>query len=182
MAESFKQRVAEKIVTTWVRMKHEDHVVHVNKILDESESIMVCFPDGFEDGMAASKVLPILRDRFPRGKITVFVTRINLEKVRKSPYVDNFIALTEKDFGYALLPSKDLVNRIKSMDFGVAIDLNPRFHFPTALLCYRSGAQLRIGLRDRDVAPFFNVEIISMGDESARNDPLVTLIRVLQTV
>ncbi|MFQ6093579.1 MAG: glycosyltransferase family 9 protein [bacterium] len=166
----------------WLRLRHEDRVVHINRILDDAESIMVCFPDGFEEGMGACKVLPYIRERFPQGKITVFVTRINLEKVRKSPDIDNFISLSDKDFNHLCLPTRDLINRVKWMEFDVAIDLNRQFHLPTAYLCYRSGAKLRIGLRDRDSAPFFNFEIIAMDDERAKKEPLVSIIRVLQTV
>lgn len=182
MPDNYKTKFIFKLLKAWLRLRHEDRVVHVNKILDGAESVMVCFPDGFEDGIGASKVLPYIRERFPKSKINVLVTRINLEKVRKSPHIDNFIALSDKDFNSVSLPARDLVNRVKMMGYDVAIDLNRHFHLPTAYLCYRSGAKLRIGLRDQEVTPFFNVEIISSDDEKARRDPLVSLIRVLQTV
>ena len=182
MPESFKIKLVLKLLKAWLKLRHEDHVVHVNKTLDDAESVMVCFPEGFEEGIGACKVLPYIRERFPQGKITVFVTRINLEKVRKSPDIDNFISLSGKDFNYIYLPTRDLVNRVKWMGFDVAIDLNRLFHLPTAYLCYRSGATLRIGLRHQDAAPFFNFEIISLGDEKTKKEPLVSIIRVLQTV
>jgi hypothetical protein len=182
MRETFKIRVVSKFVRLWLKLKHEDRIVHVNKILDGAESVMVCFPDGFEEGIGAYKVLPYIRGRFPHGKITIFVSRINLEKVRKSPDIDNFISLSDKDFNRLSLPSRDLINRVRWMGFDVAIDLNRPFHLSTAYLCYRSGAKLRIGLRDQEVAPFFNVEIISMDDEKAKKEPLISIIRVLQTV
>jgi len=182
VSESFKTKFVLKLLKVWLKLRHEDQVVHVNRILDDAQSIMVCFPDGFEDGVGAYKVLPHIRERFAQGKITVFVTRINLEKVRKSPHIDNFISLSDKDFNSLSLPTSDLVNRVRWMGFDVAIDLNRQFHLPTAFLCYQSGATLRIGLRSRDIAPFFNFEIISMDDEKARKEPLVSIIRVLQTV
>ncbi|UCE17396.1 MAG: hypothetical protein JSV84_10890 [Gemmatimonadota bacterium] len=182
MPETLKFRVVFKILKLWLKLQHEDRMIHVNKILDDAESIMVCFPDGFEDGVGAHKVLPYIRERFPKGKITVFVSRINLEKVRKSPYIDNFISLSEKDFNLSSLPARDLINRVKWMGFDVALDLNHSFHLPTAYLCYRSGAKLRIGLSNRDAAPFFNFEIVSMQDEKAKKDPLISIIRVLQIV
>ena len=182
MHETLKTRVVLKFLRLWLKMKHEGRVIHVNKILDSAESIMVCFPDAFEEGVGAHKVLPYIRERFQSGKVTVFVSRINLEKVRKSPHIDNFISLSDKDFNIISLPSRDLVNRVKWMGFDVAIDLNQSFHLPTAHLCYRSGAKLRIGLSRREGTPFFNFEIISMEDEKAKKEPLTSIIRVLQTV
>ena len=182
MPETLKIRVVLKVLKPWLKLRHEDQIIHVNKILNDAESIMVCFPDGFEEGVGAHKVLPYIRDRFPDGKITVFVSRINLEKVRKSPHIDNFISLSEKDFNSFSLPSRDLINRVRWMGFDVAIDLHRSFHLPTAYLGYRSGAKLRIGLSHREVSPFFNFEIISMEDEKAQKEPLVSIIRVLQTV
>ena len=179
---TLKTRVVYKVLKLWLKLKHEDRIVHVNKILDNAESVMVCFPDGFEKGVGAHKVLPYIRERFPDSKITVFVSRINLEKVRKSPHIDNFIAISEKDFKYVALPSRDLINRVRWIGFDVAIDLNPNFHLPTAHLCYRSGAKLRIGLSDRERTPFFNFEIVSMEDEKAKKEPLISIIRVLQTI
>ena len=182
MRETFKIKIVLKLVKLMLKMRHEDRIVHVNRVLDDAESVMVCFPDGFEEGMGACQVLPYIRQRFPHSKITVFVTRINLEKVRKSPDIDNFISLSDKDFNHTSLPTRDVINRVRWMGFDVAIDLNRHFHLPTAYLCYRSGAKLRIGLRDRDVAPFFNFEIISIEDEKTKKEPLVSIIRVLQTV
>lgn len=182
MPESYKTKIVLKLLRLWLKLRHEDRIVHVNKVLDDAESVMVCFPDAFEDGIGASKVLPFIRERFPRGKITVFVSRINLEKVRKSSHIDNFISLSDKDFNSISLPTRDLISRARWMGFDVAIDLNRRFHLPTAYLCYRSGAKLRIGLRDQEMTPFFNVEIVSIGDECARKEPLMSIIRVLQIV
>lgn len=182
MSDNYKTKVVMKLLKAWLKVRHEERLVHVNKILDDAKSVMVCFPDGFEDGIGANKVMPYIRERFPHSKINVIVTRINLEKVRKSPYIDNFIDVSEKDFNVVSLPTRDLVNRVKMMSYDVAIDLNREFHLPTAYLCYRSGAKLRIGLRDQEVAPFFNMEIVSFDDEKAQRDPLVSLIRVLQIV
>ncbi len=130
----------------------------VAEALKAPENLLI-IPDGRPGGLflGASQFWAI-RHRYPDASITLLVRTQKEYIAREIPFVDEVISYD--DF---LLPLgnklKEVIRRLREHKFDIAFCFSGEENLCPASLCYKSGAQIRIGFQ-RDDFPFFNIRIV----------------------
>ena len=149
----------------------------VSDILKAPGRILV-IPDGRPGGifLGASQVRAI-RQRYPESQIVLLVRHEKAYIAREFPFVDE--VLTYEEF---LLPfggrQRETVRQLQDRAFDIAFCFSTEENICPASLCYKSGAQLRVGFQ-RDDFPFFNVRIIPREEASFELDRLALILNTL---
>jgi ADP-heptose:LPS heptosyltransferase len=130
----------------------------VAEALKAPKSLLI-IPDGRAGGLflGASQFWAI-RHRYPDASISLLVRSQKEYIAREIPFVDEVISYD--DF---LIPVgnklKEVIRRLREHNFDIAFCFSGEENLCPASLCYKSGAQIRIGFQ-RDEFPFFNIRII----------------------
>ena len=120
---------------------------------------LLIIPDGRPGGLflGASQFWAI-RHRYPDASISLLVRTQKEYIAREIPFVDEVISYD--DF---LIPVgnklREVIRRLREHEFDIAFCFSSEENLCPAYLCYKSGAQFRIGFQ-RDDFPIFNIRII----------------------
>jgi ADP-heptose:LPS heptosyltransferase len=126
--------------------------------------------------LAASRIWAI-RNHYPDAQICLLAREDRAFIAREIPFV-NSVVLYE-DF---LLPIgskfRETRRQLQELEFDLAFCFSSETSFCAAYLCYKSGAQIRVGFQ-RDNFPFFNIRIVPKPDETYEEQRLSLLLRTL---
>jgi len=126
--------------------------------------------------LAASQIWAI-RNHYPDAQICLLARNDRAFIAREIPFVDRVVIY--EDF---LLPIggrlREATDQLQSTPFDLAFCFSTESSFCPAYLCYKSGAQIRIGFQ-REKYPFFNIRIIPKPDETYEEQRLSLLLRTL---
>lgn len=126
--------------------------------------------------LAASQIWAI-RNHYPNAQICLLARNDRAFIAREIPFVDNVVIY--EDF---LLPVgnklRETLDQLQASSFDLAFCFSTETSFCPAYLCYKSGAQIRIGFQ-RDNFPFFNIRIVPKPDETYEEQRLSLLLRTL---
>lgn len=126
--------------------------------------------------LAASQIWAI-RNHYPNAHICLLAREDRAFIAREIPFVNDVIIY--EDF---MLPVgnklRDVVNQLQAASFELAFCFSTETSFCPAYLCYKSGAQIRIGFQ-RENFPFFNIRIVPKPDEAYEEQRLSLLLRTL---
>lgn len=179
MANDFKVKLVTKLVRWWLGMRQDNKIVHVNQVLQRAEGFLVCLPKGCGEEAFWADILARIKQRFPDCRITVVVEQVQEDLVKLNRWVDKTIVFSDNDRNLLSLPAKGLIEVIRARRFDVALDLNDNFDLMTAYLCWRSGADLRVGFYTEDGYPFFNLGFVPKKGGGSTRESLAKLIDLL---
>lgn len=126
--------------------------------------------------LAASQIWAI-RNHYPNAQICLLARDDRAFIAREIPFVNRVVIY--EDF---LLPVgsklREAIEQLQTSPFDLAFCFSTETSFCPAYLCYKSGAQIRIGFQ-RDNFPFFNIRIVPKPDEVYEEQRLSLLLRTL---
>lgn len=126
--------------------------------------------------LAASQIWAI-RNHYPNAKICLLARDDRAFIAREIPFVDQVVIY--EDF---LLPVgsklREVIDQLQALPFDLAFCFSTETSFCPAYLCYKSGAQIRIGFQ-RENFPFFNIRIVPKPNETFEEQRLSLLLRTL---
>jgi ADP-heptose:LPS heptosyltransferase len=149
----------------------------VSDILKAPGRILV-IPDGRPGGifLGASQIWAI-RQRYPDAQISLLVQAEKEYIAQEFPFVDEVVVFEE-----FLLPfggkQREVVRQLRGRNFDIAFCFSTEENICPATLCYKSGAQLRVGFQ-RDDFPFFNVRIVPKQEVCSELDRLALILNTL---
>jgi len=168
MTMKFLEQITIPYLRLHAKLKINKNVFDVFSILAEARTILICMPAKLEDFGVARIFLNDFKQSFPQAKIVLLMLEQyrNLLDVSKK-YGTIFVAL--KDVNVFGLPKKELLQKISTSKYDIAIDLNHSFHLLSTYLCQKSGAVLRVCLENREREPFYNFSFRYSMDEQLDN-------------
>ena len=104
------------------------------------------------DVLIASTIAQNMKTVFPDSQIDYLVYDFTVGVIENNPSIDNIIAINEKDLKQFLV-MKRLIKRIKKTNYDIIFD--PYSKLQSRLICYFSGAKMRIGFQKRGRNPWF---------------------------
>ncbi|MBT3604422.1 MAG: glycosyltransferase family 9 protein [Candidatus Latescibacteria bacterium] len=126
--------------------------------------------------LAASQIWAI-RNHYPNAQICLLARDDRAFIAREIPFVDKVVIY--EDF---LLPLgsklQEAIDQLQTSSFDLAFCFSTETSFCPAYLCYKSGAQIRIGFQ-RANFPFFNIRIVPKPNETYEEQRLSLLLRTL---
>lgn len=73
------------------------------------------------------------------------------------------LTYSARDINTWFVPRRELLQRIETNTFDVALDLNIGFSLPSAFLCKASNAPLRVSFAKQDGDQFYNFQVRTRG-------------------
>ena len=128
--------------------------------------ILICMPVEKITFQAAQEVFgPLFRES--KGLIRIIVHQAFFPLlVLKDP--DDCIAILNEDIDPHQLPTRAFLNKSMGYRFTMAIDLNPEYNLFSAALVLKSGAAMRMGLKNPYSDFFFNMQIGKISADDIR--------------
>lgn len=156
-----KTRMALKLESLKQLQNKSSNKLTISRDDSGISSLLIAIPDSDEQRRIAIAFIQALKESIGKtGHITLRITgdEINRNSL-ESDLAKEFRGYSNTDINRFGLLKSSALSRILSRKFDVAVDLNPGFHPLTAQLIAASSADLRIGFREEDKEPFFNVFI-----------------------
>jgi heptosyltransferase I len=143
----------------------------INRDMQSPQSILIIKPSAIGDIVHALPVLPRLRRKWPRAKLSWLVTPACASVVERHPLIDQVILFQRKRFGRgwynpaAMLDLGGFLIELRRRKFDLVIDLQGLFR--SAWVSLASGAPRRVGFANaRELAPIFYTDRVECSWEN----------------
>jgi len=157
MMESLRHSIGLMAARYRFRRTRES-VISFTKTISSSRTVLIVLPFNAHQVQSTAMVIDLLRRSFKGEDITVASTDHAVEVVRTLPR-SQFVHILPDEISYFFLPRRELLNRILSKPYDLAIDLNLDFLLPSGYICRASGARVRVGFTRKSADIFYNFQI-----------------------
>lgn len=157
MLKNFRRSVG-LLYARWRFRRNGDAPQSLTDFFHRTRSILVVLPMRYEDAVVAGYTFKKLFDLLKNPHLTIITRGIRataLSNVSKS----EVIRLEEADINKFFLPRGDVLQRICTRSYDIAIDLNLDFVLHAAYICKASRAPIRISVVHQHGDTFFNVQL-----------------------
>jgi len=154
MLESLRTSIG--LLVTRVRFrKSRDAVISFTRSVSSADRALVVLPFGDGTPLPEPEVFASLRSRFADEHITLVGDERCAALSAFFPR-SRFVRVAPSDLTVFLLPRKTVVERIIGQRYDLALDLNLDLVLPSAYICRRSDARVRVGLERGKADRFYN--------------------------
>ncbi len=150
-----------KVGLTYARFhfrKRHDPVVRFTESVDRARKALVLFPETVTDSESMQSVLKYFGRRFGAGSVMV-VVREDLAFPLRTNFTGKTITYTSEEINQWHIPRRELLRKMKSSTFDLALDLNVNLALASAFICRESNAPLRVGFAKPEGDHFYNFVI-----------------------
>jgi hypothetical protein len=144
---------------------NHDRIMNFTDALRRSRRALVIFPESSVDGESASTFLQYLIRKFSSERMMVIIRDDQLFTMASAPPLKT-LTYSERDINKWFVPRRELLQRMESNNFDVAVDLNLNFSLTSAFLCKASNAPLRIGFAKKNSDQFYNFQFKTKGNNN----------------
>jgi hypothetical protein len=135
--------------------KRRDPVVRFTEAVERASKALVLFPETVTDSESMQSVMKYLGHRFGAGSVMV-VAREDLAISLRSNFNGKTITYSPEEINQWYIPRRELLRKMKSSTFDIALDLNVNLALPSAFICRESNAPLRVGFAKPSGDHFYN--------------------------
>ena len=144
------------LLITRVRFrKSRDAVISFTRSVSSADQALVILPFGDRAPLPEPEVFASLRRRFADERITLVGDERCAALSAHFPR-SRFVRVAASELTVFFLPRKTLVERIIGQRYDLALDLNLDLVLPSAYICRRSDARVRVGLERGKADRFYN--------------------------
>jgi ADP-heptose:LPS heptosyltransferase len=138
--------------------KHPDPVFRFTEAVGRSRQALVILPESLTDMESLQAVMKYLNKRFGSGSLQVLVRDEFASSVRAN-FNAKTITYHPKEVNRWFIPRGELLRKMKSSTFDIALDLNVSMALPSAFICRESNAPLRVGFAKPHGDHFYNFQV-----------------------
>lgn len=135
--------------------KRRDPVFHFTEAIERAHKALVIFPETATDLESMQSVAKYLGRRFGAGSVTG-VAREELAPSLRANFGGKMITYKPQEINKLYIPRAQLLRKMKSSTFDIAVDLNVNLALPSAFICRESNAPLRVGFAKPSGDHFYN--------------------------
>ncbi len=130
----------------------------LTKFFSGAKNVLIILPLGYEEAVIASNALRAFKARLNHLNLTVINNGTRATSLIEFSKCE-VIRMNPADVNKIYLPSQELIQRILTREYDVAMDLNLDFVLHTAYICKASKAKARVGFVAHSAADiFFNIQ------------------------
>ena len=163
MLEGFRLKVGLSYSRLHFRQK-QDRMMNFTNALTQSRRALVIFPESSFDGESASAFLHYLLRKFSSEGMMVAIRDDQLFAMASAPPLKT-LTYSIRDVNNWFVPRRELLQRMGSNKFDVALDLNINLSLTGAFLCKASNAPLRISFAKKNGDQFYNIQVKIKGND-----------------
>jgi hypothetical protein len=155
--EAFRRSVGMGLTRFHFRQRQEE-IVSFTGSLSGARHALLIMPVGRMESSPYTMLINTLKRKFPERGLTVITWGPSLELMQLLPH-SHFIRVLETEISRFYLPTREMMMRIGSTKYDVAIDLNLDLVLPSGYICRESGARVRVGFTGKWADLFYNLQI-----------------------
>ena len=174
--------VVKNLMLWWKKRFHASTAFSFYSSFSTAKSILVCFPASKEEFAYAANHLPSIADIFSSSKIYLLLPFLETNGFLYSLRSYEVIMPHSKDMRVFSLPNRKFIEKIRTYDFGITIDLDLNGCFFNALTCLASNAPLRIGMKGKWGKPFYNMELAIQSELVYPDQKYDAMVEILQNI
>ncbi len=164
MLEGLRQNIGLSFSRLHFRNKR-DRVMNFTDAVSRSKKALVIFPESSIDNDTTSTLLRYLLRKFSIDGMMVLIRDDQLFSMSSAPPIKT-LTYSAHDINRLFLPRRELINKMKTTAFDIALDLNMNFVLPSAYLCKESNAPVRVSFTKRQGDQFYNFQITTKKNSS----------------
>jgi hypothetical protein len=138
--------------------KHRDPVVRFTEAVGRAHKALVIFPETITDLESMQAVMKYLGRRFGTESVLI-IAREDLTSPQRLNFNAKTIFYAPREINRWFIPRRELLRRMKSSTFDIALDLNVNLALPSAFMCRESNAPLRVGFAKPSGDHFYNFQV-----------------------
>ena len=154
MFDGFRFNVGLKYARFHFRKQH-DPVVRFTEAVERARKALVILPETLTDSESMHSVLKYLSHRFGSGSMLI-LSREDFSTSLKGGFGGKTVTYSPEEINRWYIPRKELLRKLKSSTFDIALDLNVNLALPSAFMCRESKAPLRVGFAKPGSDHFYN--------------------------
>ncbi len=154
MLDGLRFKIGLKYARFHFRKQH-DPVVRFTEAVERARKALVILPETVTDSESLQSVLKYLTRRFGAGSILV-VSREEFTSSFKGGFGGRTVSYPPEQINNWFIPRGELLQKLKSSTFDIALDLNVNLALPSAFMCRESNAPLRVGFAKPSGDHFYN--------------------------
>jgi hypothetical protein len=135
-----------------------DVVQPMTEFLKDAQNVLITLPTGYDNSILAGTAIRAYRDRLSHLHLTVVNNSTRATPLSEFPRSE-VVRIDSSDINRFSLPRRQLLKRIMTRPFDVAIDMNLDFVLHTAYICKVSRARVRVGFAHSAADMFYNVQL-----------------------
>ena len=162
MLEGFRLKVGLLYSRMHFRHTH-DRIMNFTDALTRSRRALVILPETSLDSEAVLTFLRYLLRKFSSEGMTVMIGDDQLFAIASAPPLKT-LTYSAHDINKWFVPRRELLRRMVSNKFDVAVDLNINLSLTGAFLCKASNAPLRISFVKKNGDQFYNFQVKTKGN------------------
>jgi hypothetical protein len=147
---------------------YHDRIMNFTDALRRSRRALVIFPESPLDGESASNFLQYMLRKFSSEGMMVAIRDDQLFTMASAPPLKT-LTYSARDINNWFVPRRELLRRMESNNFDVALDLNLNLSLTSAFLCKASNAPLRISFAKKAGDQFYNFQVKTKGNNGNEN-------------
>lgn len=137
--------------------------------IEEIKRILLIRLDRIGDLICSLPAIKVLKDNFPKAKISILVKKETYDLIQDQPYIEEAIIWQG-------------IRRFKPKGWDLAVDMLMDYPLKTAFLCWLSRAKYRIGFDITGRGIFFNLRVKPSGEKKHMAEHTLDLIRSLPLI
>lgn len=167
MLEALRHRVGVSYAQLHFRNNGE-RIMNFTNALSRAKKALIIFPEILIDRDTVISIFHYLLKKFTPNNTTLIIRDDQLFSLNTLPSLKT-ITYSKTDLNSWFLPRHRLVHKIRKTNFDVALDLNIDFSLPSAFLCKKSNAPIRISFEKKNGDRFYNFQIRTKEENDSLN-------------
>ena len=147
--------------------KTREQSIRFTESVTRARRALVIFPETAIDWESTQSVLRYLSHRFATGSMLVLI-REDLKGGVGGAHAVKTVTYSAQDVNSWFVPRGQLLRKMKTSTFDIAVDLNVGLALPSAFLCRESNAPLRVSFAKEQGDRFYNLQVQT---RSTANNP-----------
>ncbi len=140
------------------------------------QKILIVKPSALGDVVQATSILPVIKARYPRSRLSWFVFKQNAGVLRGNPWIDDLIVMDRKGVNLSRICS--LVRELRGRKFDLVVDLQCLLR--SALVTFSTGSRRRVGYSNgREFSSLFYNEAYEISRDMHAVDGYLLMCRML---
>ncbi|MEE2659101.1 MAG: glycosyltransferase family 9 protein [Candidatus Latescibacterota bacterium] len=166
------------MISRWQRLQlPADRPIDVFRELRTARRILIAPNDRVGGVFMGTPVYKAIRESYPQAHVALLAGEKEMSIAARIPFIDEVLRGPE-DRPVWCAEYRQLVQRLRTEKYDLAICLGPDCSFRLSRLCGLSGARLRVGFHREGIVPF-NFEIVARNESVYEGDQYLSLLGLL---
>ena len=147
------------------RLRNKDDLIHITKVLSEPGKILLVPESGIEDALLTVPIARAIKKIYPKTELTVVLLSELMDFLKGVKAINHIVEYEERSNNPFEASFKEVIRRITSQSYDIAVDISRNLNYETALLVGYSGAKVKMGFHKPETSNFYNFVIQSSVEE-----------------